>query len=706
MISRLSAKTIDQQGFHDRVWQQPRRHVRSRLALGAALCVASLAHAQTAPEATLKDVEIKGQALLQSGSSPTTKTTFDAEDIRDQGISQPEQLFSRVPGMRVNTYGLGGVVNVISLRGFGSGAHGGDLGFVLDGIPLNEAISHSDGYADLNVVIPLELQRVDVVKGPSSVLVGNYNRAGTVFLQTRKGGEYQLGDITIGSFGTYDAQAAGGFKVGGGALNLAAQAFTTKDFRPQSGFDRYTLSGRYTVDFEGGDVTLSGRTHRSTWDSASYLTQTQFQNGDPYGKDPRAQNDGGQKTFNTLRLDLRRDLTDGIKLLGFVYGTNQTYTRYFSRPVNLTTWRQREEDYKRDVTGFGLSLNGLSQLAGLPLKWIAGAEQYRETTQFEFFDGTTQRARVGVPVFRQSRSYAFNSISAFAEAELAVSPLFRPTLGVRADRYTGDCTTRGPEVLAASDPQCNTPLKGISHTSPKLGVRSTVAPGVDLRASYNEGFALANVRGLYAPTNNTVPTTFKQKELGATLGPWSGLTLDAAVFQLDSDNEIREIPAGSGQFFNSGRTRRTGVDLSVLWAFANNWDASLAYGSAEGKIQANPNAAIIGKKLNGIPKDTATLSVNYAPAQGFGGFANANHAGSFFYDSAGLNTLSNPGYNTLDAGITWRGQAGGTGIKARLAVNNLTNKVYASNSFQIGGVNLVAPGAPRNLQATVQLDFK
>ena len=628
------------------------RDFRYSVVFSAALCAVSAIHAQTVAETTLKSVVIKGQALLQSDSSPTTKTTFDADEIRELGISQPEQLFSRVPGMRVNTYGLGGVVNVISLRGFGGGAHGGDLGFVLDGIPLNEAISHSDGYADLNVVIPLELQRVDVVKGPSSVLVGNYNRAGSIFLQTRKGGEYRLGDISIGSFGTRDLQAAGGFKLLGGGLNLAAQAYTTNDFRPQSGFDRYTLSGRYTLDFTGGDVSVSGRVHKSTWDSASYLTQTQFQANDPYSKDPRAQNDGGQKTFNTLRVDVRRDLTDNIKLLGFAYGTGQTYTRYFTRPVNATAWRQREEDYDRDVTGFGVSLNGQDKLGGIPLKWTAGVERYRESTDFNFFDGTTNRARVGAPVFLQSRTYAFNSTSAFAEAELSVVPLFRPTVGVRTDRFSGDCAKRGTEVVAASDPPCNTPLKDVNQTSPKLGVRSTVAPGVDLRASYNQGFALANVRGLYSPTNNTLPTKFKQKEVGVALGPWSGLTIDAAVFQLDSDNEIRELPAGSGQFFNSGRTRRTGLDLSVLWAFARDWNTSLSYGSAEGKIRENPNAAIIGKKLNGIPQDTATASVNYAPDKGFGGFASLNHAGAFFFDSAGLNLQTQASYNTVDAGVT------------------------------------------------------
>ncbi len=246
-----------------------------RAAAGVALIGSSGAlHAQNQapPEATLKQIEFKGQALLQSGSSPASQTSFDAEDIREQSISQPEKMFARVPGMRVMTYGLGGVVNVISLRGFGDGAHGGDLGFVLGGIPLNEAISPADGYADLNVVIPLELQRMDIVKGPSSVLVGNYNRAGTIFLQTRKGDEYQLADFSLGSFGTADTQVAGGFKLGRGHLNLAAQIYTTRDFRPQSGYSRSTVSGRYTLEIDKGDITLSGRTHRGRWDSASYLT--------------------------------------------------------------------------------------------------------------------------------------------------------------------------------------------------------------------------------------------------------------------------------------------------------------------------------------------------------------------------------------------------------------------------------------------------
>lgn len=693
--------------------------MRPRCLVVVAAVVTSLsAHAQgevrtrtdteaEAPAPTLGAVEVKGQALLRSNSSPVTQTTFDGEQIREQGVTQPEQLFKRVPGMRVMTYGLGGVVNVISLRGFGGGAHGGDLGFVLDGIPLNEAISHADGYADLNVVIPLEIERVDVVKGPSSVLVGNYNRAGSIFVQTRKRGEYELADFTLGSFHTFDVQAAGGYKLGeNGHLNLAAQVSTTNDFRPQSGYDRGTFSGRYTLDIDRGEISISGRAHRGIWDSASYLPLAQFQGGDPYGKSPLAQNDGGDKTFGTLRLDVARELSDQVKLLGFIYGTNQTYTRFFSRPVSATAWRQRDETYDRDVFGIGFSFNGVGRVAGSPLKWIAGAEHFRERTHYDYFDGTTQRARIGVPTARQDREYQFNSTGAFAQVELSPTPLFRPTLGLRTDRFTGSCDVLGQEKVSAGDPACNVSLKSVTHTSPKVGVRSTVARGVDLRASYNEGFQLANVRGLYAPTNDTQPNVFRQKEVGATFGPFADVRIDAALWRLDSNNEIREIPPGSGQFFNSGSTKRDGFDLSLLWGFARDWEASLAYGRVYTRIQDNPNPALIGKQLNGVPRDTGALVTAYAPERGFGAFAGLNRVGRYSYDSAGLNTLSYGGFTTVDAGVSWRGTYGGTGYKVRLNVYNVTDKVYASNVFQIGGQTLVAPAAPRSVQVGLQLDFK
>lgn len=295
------------------------------------------------PAPTLGDIEVKGQTARGASAAYST-TTLETQDIQNAHISHPQDLLRQVPGMNVQNYQLSGVGDAIVMRGFGGGGHGGDVGVVLDGIPLNEAMSHADGYVDLNVIVPLEIDRLTVYKGPVSALYGNFNRAGLLAVETRKHGEYKDVDVSLGAHGTLDAQAALGLKLGEGeSLNIAAQHYRTSGFRAQSDLERSTLSARWskaiTPDLE---LALSGRLHHSEGDSPGYVTATQVA-ANPYGVDPRAMNDGAKKNFATLRADVQYTLASEVKWLGFAYTTQQTFTRWFSRPVNTTTWRQRRK---------------------------------------------------------------------------------------------------------------------------------------------------------------------------------------------------------------------------------------------------------------------------------------------------------------------------------------------------------------------------
>jgi outer membrane receptor protein involved in Fe transport len=178
-----------------------------------AACLLALAHAVQAQTPALNTVEVKGDAA-RGGAAAYSTTTLETQDIQAAHATRPEELLRQVPGMNVQDYQLSGVGNAIVMRGFGGGGHGGDVGVVLDGIPLNEAMSHADGYVDLNVIVPLEIERFTAYKGPVSALYGNFNRAGLLAIETRKGGEYKEVDASIASHGTLDAQAALGLKPG------------------------------------------------------------------------------------------------------------------------------------------------------------------------------------------------------------------------------------------------------------------------------------------------------------------------------------------------------------------------------------------------------------------------------------------------------------------------------------------------------------
>lgn len=672
----------------------------SRSALSVLLLQAAHAQAQTPPPdttpASLERVEVKGQTLRKA-PAPYSSTVLDAEQIRELAVSQPEQLLRQVPGVEVRGYHLGGVVNVITIRGFSSGAHGGDLGMVIDGIPLNEAMSHGDGYADLNVIVPLEIERFEVFRGPVSALYGNFNRGGLIALESRRSGAYTEADLSIGSFSTVDAQAAVGVRLGEGQFNGAAQVFRSDDFRPDSKYTRGTLAGRYTLALSPRtSISVSARTHQGDWKSASYLLKSQFENGDAYGKDSRVNNDGGSKDFYTGRVDVGHVLNDDIKLLGFAYGTHQTYSRFFTRPLSATAWSQREETYARDVTGAGFSLNGNSRAMGTAVQWVAGAEAYRESTDYLFFEGTQGRTRVGAAAY--DRTYDFNSVSAFGEVTAAPSPYFQPSLGVRYDRFTGNCAKRAE---TGSDP-CSM-LNSSSRTTPKLGLRSTLAPGFDLRASVAEGFALPPGTAKYAPGGASLKTTLlRQTEIGASYKT-ARVQADLSAYRINSSNEVRTV--SPGVYENFGRTRRTGVEGSVKLMPMDDIELGLLFNHADAQVTENASPALVGKQVTGVPKQSFTLSAGWRPAMGWGANVEARHVGDSAVDAP--NTLFYGAFTTLGLGAQYVGTFGGIGqrFRAYAKLENATDRKYASNAFVIGGQQLVAPDAPRSLQVGLQTTF-
>ncbi|GKS86626.1 TonB-dependent receptor [Acidovorax sp. SUPP1855] len=663
--------------------------------LYAAMVLALGAQCAAAQEAspTLDSIEIKGQAL-QGAASAYSSTSFDSEEIGDKHVSQPTELLRHVPGMNVQNYQLSGVADTIVMRGFGGGGHGGDVGVVLDGIPLNEAMSHADGYVDLNVIVPLEIERFTLYKGPVSALYGNFNRAGLMAIETRKRGEYREVDASLGSHSTVDLQGAWGLKLGEGEyLNLAAQHDRTDGFRAQSDDHRSTLAGRWSKRISADlDVALSGRWHEADGDSPGYVTAAQFAQN-PYGKDPRAMNDGANKHFATLRADVNYALSPDVKLLTFAYTTQQDFTRWFSRPVNATTWRQREETYDRNVHGAGTSLNGRTPVAGTPLNWVAGLETFREATDYLYFDGLDNRARLAPAI--NNRTSKLNSVSAFGEIEAPIHPLFKPSAGLRWDRFTGNCERNGAET--GTDP-CG-PLARMSHASPKLGVRSDVAPGVQLRASWAEGFALPSTFAKYALGAATLdPNVFRQTEVGAQFKPVQGLVLDVAAFRLTSSDEIRTV--APGVYENNGATRRSGVEASALWAAHRDVDLALTWGSAHSRITENGNAALIGKQVAGVPRYMATVSATWRPAADWSTTATWRRVGAYAVNAD--NSVGYGGYATVDLSAAYR-VANRYEIYAAIA--NVSDKAYATSASVIGGTQVFASGAPRTFKLGTKLQF-
>ncbi|MDO4762838.1 MAG: TonB-dependent receptor plug domain-containing protein [Flavobacteriaceae bacterium] len=165
----------------------------------------------------IEEIYVRGQSLKTKNSTSTVNVITN-DEIKNLVTEKPMRILEQIPGINITSYGQGGVADDFSIRGFGGAGHSGQAGVEIDGITLNEAEGHSDGYADFNVIIPLTLKKISVYKGPSSALHGRFAQGGTISLETRKGGNYQDLMLSGGSYNTFDAQYAQGntIPLGGG----------------------------------------------------------------------------------------------------------------------------------------------------------------------------------------------------------------------------------------------------------------------------------------------------------------------------------------------------------------------------------------------------------------------------------------------------------------------------------------------------------
>lgn len=669
-----------------------------RLVCATSVFAISLAFAAPAQadDAGGEAIVVKGQLVLAQTSAWST-TTLGNDAIRREAVPDTDELLRAIPGMAIRDFGLGGVANAIVIRGFGNGGHGGDLGAVIDGIPLNEAMSHADGYVDLNVVVPLEIDDLTVFRGPVSALYGNCNRGGLLRISTRKGGDYVNLDGSMGSFGTGDMQAALGRSWEGGSLNLAGQFYLTDGYRPNSDQERQTMVGRVAIDVSPGiELAVSGRYHRANANSASYLTQAQFET-DAYGIDPSAQDDGANKHFGTVRADLNAALSDTASLVTFAYGTRQDFTRWFSRPVSTLAWGQREESYERRIFGAGTSLNGSIETGWMqkPFTYAAGVEVFRESTDFLFFDGLDRRRRTQPAV--NDRTTKLNSLSAFAEVQAPVHRLLDFSFGLRGDRFTGGCALNGAET--GGDP-CGD-LNTTERLSPKVGARSQILPFLQLRANWAEGFALPNNFVKYAVGGQALgANVFRQTEVGATLTPLAGMMLDVAAFRLTSTGEVRSV--APGLYENFGATVRKGVEASAEWQATPRLWMRAVYSHTSTKITENADPALLGNQVAGVPRHVANVDARWTPVDDWTLGAAWRHVGS--YQINATNTVQADPYDLLDLTLSYEGKLPFQ-YRAYLRIDNLTDAQYAASVSIIGGQTLVAPGAPRSVRAGVQISL-
>ena len=380
---------------------------------------------------TVGEVVVRGKRRHPQGRDlPGSVDIVGADQIRNESVDEPLELLRRVPGVGVEDFNQGIVSSDIPVRGFSPVGEIAPLKLIIDGVPSNL----HDGLADMKPIFPLEIQRIELLRGTHDPRYGLYAVAGNLQIFTRSGGNYTVLRGTAASFNTYEAQATSGFEDEHLSQNLFGAFRYSAGYRGNAELQKYALSGKWF--YKLGTRLRAGiiaRMFRMDADAPGYLSEAQAET-EPRSSPVFSQNDGGIQSNRHASAHLEADLTE--RLFWSLRAYHQTVER--QRFVRFTEAGTQQERYELDRQS-----GGLTQLSYRPgglgvlhdLVFSAGGDlQYQDNVYRRFAtDGARNRVTA-------SRDQAFDLLSygAFAMADIQPWMWLRLVGGLRWDRLDGE----------------------------------------------------------------------------------------------------------------------------------------------------------------------------------------------------------------------------------------------------------------------------
>ncbi len=207
-----------------------------------------------------------------------TVTVLDGEALRSEGIRDVAEALRRVPGVAVVRNGSYGALTSLFVRG----GEGNYVKVLVDGVPLNAP----GGAVDLADLTTDNVDRIEVVRGPASVLYGSDAVAGVIQIFTRRGHGRLRGSARVrgGSYGSLaaDAEVSGGLEAVRYGVGVA-RSTTDGILAFNSAYDRLVLSGSVQARPDAGtEATVSvrytdGEFHFPTDGAGNLVDENAFQ---------------------------------------------------------------------------------------------------------------------------------------------------------------------------------------------------------------------------------------------------------------------------------------------------------------------------------------------------------------------------------------------------------------------------------------------
>lgn len=651
--------------------------------------------------------------------TPQSIQVITKQVMEEQGAVSINDVVRNVSGVSVPN-SSGARAQDFTIRGFTSSRNSYRDGF------RNDFNSNRSAHELSNV------ERVEVLKGPASVLYGRLDPSGVVNMVTKKPLPEHYFSLTFygGKYNFYRPQLdlSGPLNRNRTALYRLNAAYENADsFRQFNQRERLFLAPVVTWQAaEKTTLTFDGELMRGS----SLIDRGLVALNDAAGNAGR----GGiapvplGRFFGDPSIPYKYQQGRAGAQLYHVFDPNRSARSAFRITLNKANYHSSQPRRVRpdnqilelslDFSDQGLQtyywqndINAKVDLGGLKHHFVFGFDMGRERFASNNLSGATRTINIFNPVYsfvrgpvslRGDSTTVNDSGGLYAQDLIALRQNLKLLIGGRFDYYdqTNDNRFAGTRQNAID-----------RAWTPRLGLVYQPIEPVSLYVSYSRSFQpLLQQTYELAPFK---PETGEQYEAGVKLDALDRrVTSTIAVYQVKRQNVTTAdnrpgIPSGFS--VQLGEQRSRGVEFDLSTRITRRWNALFSYGYTKA-IVTNDNTRtgqtpIVGNVLQGTPHHTGSLWTSYeldkGLLRGLGAGAGLFGVGRRFGDNE--HTFEVPGYMRADAAVFWKIYRADK-LRYRLAVNlsNLLDKQYYEG---VRGPLGVVPGSPFTGQVSAQVIF-
>ncbi|WP_254454847.1 TonB-dependent siderophore receptor [Acetobacter estunensis] len=297
---------------------------------------------------------------------------------------------------------------------------------------------------------------------------------------------------------------------------------------------------------------------------------------------------------------------------------------------------------------------------------------------------------------------AATDIGFFLSDRVQLVKWFSINAGFRLDHWYSSYAATGG-VSSTPDTHINQ-----SQTTVNPNVSLMYTPNDDLMVYFNwaesttpTSLYVTNSNTPYQTNSHYAPERSRLYEIGAKYNAFQGrMGFTAALFRLEKNNSTITDPSTGDVSASSDKQRNQGLELSASGNITRNWSVIGTYAFYDSRTTGSLTAADVGKRIQYVPKNSATLWTTYTIGRDtehnvtFGGGITWRER--VWLDAA--NTARVPANVTFDAMVSHT-----IGKHWRLAMNgyNLANRLNYSNLF----TNRVTPSIGRSFLFNVAASY-